>query len=141
MPGIVEWGSVNSLFTATNHCNFGNGSTTAPDRCAVATFCIVFSSSSNKLCSRSQATISSRASATFLPASCPATLIFAYSLITGLIGKVCLCAISQSIMLCAGVTPSAPVPNSGSTLSSATTVTSTGTSTNVNENVRPMYCL
>src|SRR3989344_2247507 len=122
IPWISEWAIVKGLSTSTHHCNFGNGSTIAPVRSEVETFCLIVSSLSKRLFSRNHVATPSRASSTFLSANSPASgVILAYSLITCTTGRFFFCAMSQSWWLCAGVTPKAPVPKVGATESSATT--------------------
>ncbi len=125
-PGMV-------LLTSTNHCVIGNASTTSLKRSETPTFCVISSSARSKLLSRSHVTNFSRASKTVCPAyagpAASSMVPFGPMTCTISIGSpaaFCFSYISKSTMLCAGVTPSAPVPNVGSTSGDAITLMVSG---------------
>ncbi len=70
---------------------------------------------------RSAATMAERASRRSSPWNGPETVMTACSSITAMLGRLCRWPISKSFGSWAGVTLTAPVPNSGSTWVSATT--------------------
>ena len=109
--------------TLTNHCSDSRGSMGSNlPRWAWPTLCRCGFSATIRPCARSASLTAVRAAnrsrpsnSVPLPAMCPVS-----SMIVG-IGSWCRRPISKSLGSCAGVILSAPVPNAGSTCSSATT--------------------
>ena len=140
IPSIRDFFILNFLFTFTNHCSLGSGSITPPLLSAVVIFWIIVSSFSRSFSAVSHWRIISRASFTFLPLY-GSTVIRAYSSMTWTKGRSCRRAISESIWLCAGVTPTAPVPYAGSTARSGTIFIRSFVPANETSNSFPIYLL
>ena len=105
-----------------NHWSEISGSTRRPERCECGTSCVYGCEPERSPCSRSSATTAAEASSASRPRkrSGAASVIRPSSPITTISSSLCLRPISKSFGSCPGVIFSAPVPNSGSTYSSAT---------------------
>ena len=108
--------------TLTNHCSDSRGSTTVPHRMQCPTECTYGRTSATiRPSSRSAATTAGRASNRSRPSNGPLAVTRPCSSRIVMLGRPWRRPISKSSGSCAGVTLTAPVPNSGSTCGSATT--------------------
>ena len=119
-----------SFSMSQNHWSEISGSMRLPLRCEYGTSCWYGERAEIRPSSSSAFTTASRASSTSMPAnrSPASSVIRPSSPITDTTSRPCLRPISKSFGSCPGVIFSAPVPNSGSTYSSAITVSRRPTS-------------